>query len=89
MLAKCLGSPLWLYVGLSTSLDTLCAQAYGSGNKALVGLHLQRMIWFLGLVSVPIVTSWYFAEPILNALIPEPELAVLSGRYLRILTIGA
>ncbi|PWW76510.1 MATE efflux family protein [Tuber magnatum] len=78
-----------VYQGLSTSLDTLCAQAYGSGNKTLVGLHLQRMIWFLGLVSVPIIAAWFFAEPILNAIIPEPELAVLSGRYLRILTIGA
>ncbi|PUU80183.1 mate-domain-containing protein [Tuber borchii] len=78
-----------VYQGLSTSLDTLCAQAYGSGNKTLVGLHLQRMIWFLGLVSVPIVTAWYFAEPILSVIIPEPELAILSGRYLRILTIGA
>ncbi|CAZ80746.1 unnamed protein product [Tuber melanosporum] len=78
-----------VFQGLSTSLDTLCAQAYGSGNKALVGLHLQRMIWFLGLVSVPIITAWCFAEPILHAMVPEPELAVLSGRYLRILTIGA
>ncbi|RPB04218.1 MATE efflux family protein [Choiromyces venosus 120613-1] len=75
-----------VFQGLSTALDTLCAQAYGSGNKTLVGLHLQRMIWFLGLVSVPIITTWYFAEPILNAVIPEPELAVLSGRYLRIFT---
>jgi len=89
MFAKCLGSPLCLYIGLSTSLDTLCAQAYGSGNKTLVGLHLQRMVWFLGLVSVPVVAAWYFAEPILNAIIPEPELAALSGTYLRILTIGA
>lgn len=89
MFAKYPGSPLCLCVGLSTSLDTLCAQAYGSGNKTLVGLHLQRMIWFLGLVSVPIVTVWYFAEPILSVIIPEPELAILSGRYLRILAIGA
>ncbi|KAG0642093.1 mate-domain-containing protein [Tuber brumale] len=78
-----------IFQGLSTSLDTLCAQAYGSGNKALVGLHLQRMIWFLGLVSIPIITAWYFAEPIIYAMVPKPELAVLSGRYLRILTIGA
>ncbi|CUS15812.1 unnamed protein product [Tuber aestivum] len=78
-----------VYQGLSTSLDTLCAQAYGSGSKTLVGLHLQRMILFLGLVSFPIITAWCFAEPILNAIVPEPELAILSGRYLRILTIGA
>lgn len=33
-----------VYQGLATSLDTLCAQAYGSGNKQLVGLQTQRMV---------------------------------------------
>ncbi|KAL8718165.1 MAG: hypothetical protein Q9225_004660, partial [Loekoesia sp. 1 TL-2023] len=33
-----------VYQGLATSLDTLCAQAYGSGNKKLVGLQTQRMV---------------------------------------------
>lgn len=28
-----------IYQGLATSLDTLCAQAYGSGNRKLVGLQ--------------------------------------------------
>lgn len=36
-----------IYQGLATSLDTLCAQAYGSGRKKLVGLQMQRMIYFL------------------------------------------
>ena len=35
------------FQGLATSLDTLCAQAYGSGHKHLVGLQVQRMIYFL------------------------------------------
>ena len=33
-----------VYQGLATSLDTLCAQAYGSGQKKLVGLQTQRMV---------------------------------------------
>ncbi len=33
-----------IYQGLATSLDTLCAQAYGSGRKKLVGLQTQRMV---------------------------------------------
>lgn len=33
-----------VYQGLATSLDTLCAQAYGSGQKTLVGLHTQKMV---------------------------------------------
>jgi multidrug resistance protein, MATE family len=41
-----------VYNGLATSLDTLCAQAYGSGRKTLVGLQTQRMVGRLHL-AVP------------------------------------
>lgn len=75
--------------GFSTALDTLCAQAYGAGNKGLVGLHLQRMILFLMTVTVPIVALWVFSEPLLNLMIPDPELARWTALYLRILAIGA
>ncbi|KAA8914612.1 mate-domain-containing protein [Sphaerosporella brunnea] len=77
-----------IYQGLTTALDTLCSQAYGAGNKTLVGLHLQRMIFFLMVVSVPIVLLWEFSEPILNALVPEPELVAFASLYLRILALG-
>jgi hypothetical protein len=33
-----------VYSGLATSLDTLCAQAYGSGKRKLVGLQMLRMV---------------------------------------------
>lgn len=35
-----------VFQGLATSLDTLCAQAYGSGRKKLVGLQTQRMVGY-------------------------------------------
>ncbi|KAK3721328.1 hypothetical protein LTR37_003204 [Vermiconidia calcicola] len=78
-----------IYHGLATSLDTLCAQAYGSGNKKLVGLNLQRMVFFLWAVTVPIAVVWYFAADILTLLVPEKEIAVLAGKYLRVLILGA
>lgn len=78
-----------IYQGLATSLDTLCAQAYGSGNKRLVGLQLQRMLWFLWLITIPIGLVWFFAEPILLLIIPERRSAELAGLYLKILLIGA
>ena len=40
-----------VYQGLATSLDTLCPQAYGSGQKKLVGLQTQRMVGLL--ITVP------------------------------------
>ncbi|GAB7362211.1 hypothetical protein MBLNU230_g2236t1 [Neophaeotheca triangularis] len=78
-----------VYQGLSTSLDTLCAQAYGSGNKKLVGLQLQRMVYFLWLVTIPIATIWFFGGTILGAIVPEQEVAEKAGQYLKVLILGA
>ncbi|KAK4183395.1 mate-domain-containing protein [Podospora australis] len=74
--------------GLSTCLDTLCAQAFGSGHKRLVGLQLQRMTILLWILLVPIATLWWFSGPILTKIIPETETAELAGMYLRVLILG-
>ena len=78
-----------IYQGLATSLDTLCAQAYGSGRKKLVGLQTQRMVYFLWAITVPIGAIWLCAEPILMRIVPEKDVAILAGQYLRIILIGA
>jgi MATE family multidrug resistance protein len=78
-----------IYQGLATSLDTLCAQAYGSGRKHLVGLQFQRMVLFLWALTVPIGIVWLFAEKILELIVPEKESAQFAGLYLRILLAGA
>jgi multidrug resistance protein, MATE family len=74
-----------VFEGLATSLDTLCAQAYGNGRKEQVGLHLQRMVLLMFLLMIPIGAVWICSGWILAALVPERDLAMLAGRYLRIL----
>ena len=78
-----------VYQGLATSLDTLCAQAYGSGRKKLVGLQTQRMVYFLWSITIPIAIIWLCADLILIKIVPEKDVAVLAGRYLKIVLIGA
>lgn len=78
-----------VYQGLATSLDTLCAQAYGSGRKKLVGLQTQRMVYFLWMITIPIGIIWLCAENILMKIVPEKDVAILAGRYLKIVLIGA
>ena len=78
-----------IYQGLATSLDTLCAQAYGSGRKKLVGLQTQRMVCFLWAITIPIGIIWVCADLILLKIVPEKDIAVLAGRYLKIVLIGA
>jgi len=76
------------FQGLATSLDTLCSQAYGSGHKHLVGVQLQRMVYFLWALSLPVAVLFFFAGDILRLIIPEPESAHLAGLYLRIVICG-
>jgi len=78
-----------VYHGLATSLDTLCAQAYGSGRKKLVGLQLQRMVFFLWAITIPIAAIWLAGGRILAAIVPEKETAELAGLYLKVLIFGA
>lgn len=78
-----------IYQGLATSLDTLCAQAYGQGRKKLVGLQFQRMVWFLWALTIPIGIIWLSAEKLLELMVPEKESAELAGLYLRVLLCGA
>ncbi|KAM5349769.1 hypothetical protein ACJ41O_006274 [Fusarium nematophilum] len=74
--------------GLATCLDTLCAQAYGSGHKHLVGLQAQRMTWLLWLLMIPIAIIWWFSEPILAALVGRGRTVTLAALYLRVLIVG-
>ena len=77
------------FQGLTTALDTLCAQAYGSGHKHIVGLQVQRMSGFLTLLSIPIGILWWFASDILILMLPEEAESVeLAGLYMRIMIVG-
>ena len=78
-----------VYEGLATSLDTLCAQAYGAGRLDLVGLHVQRMVCLLLLVTIPIGALWIFSPQLLAPLVPEHDLAHMAGNFLRVLLLGA
>ncbi|KAJ5249794.1 hypothetical protein N7489_000204 [Penicillium chrysogenum] len=77
-----------VYSGLATSLDTLCAQAYGSGKRKLVGLQMLRMVYFLWTITIPIMILWYFSEHILAKIVPEKEVAQMAGLYLKIALLG-
>lgn len=77
--------------GISTCLDTLCAQAYGRHDYNMVGVHFARCTYLLLLVYVPVALLWIFgSEPILMALVGDndPELCALAARYLKVVSMG-
>lgn len=78
-----------LFQGTSTSLDTLCAQAFGRKDYRLVGLHFLRCTIFLLLLYIPVAIIWIFlSEPILSLLVEDKELIGLASQYLSVLSIG-
>lgn len=77
--------------GVSTCLDTLCAQAFGRKDYNSVGIHFVRCNILLLLCCVPMITLWVFgAKPILTAVVgaDQAELCELAARYLRTLSMG-
>eukprot|EP00913_Durusdinium_trenchii_P034060 g31880.t1 len=47
----------------SRVVSTFCGQAYGAGNKALVGIWLQVSYVVLGCVMVPVAVCWLLTGP--------------------------
>lgn len=77
--------------GISTCLDTLCAQSYGQKDYKRVGLHFMRCNYLLLLLFIPIFSLWYFgSKPILLSIIGEDqeELCTLASNYLKVLGLG-
>lgn len=68
-------------------LYKLAAQAYGAGDKYLVGVHLQRMVCFISLISMPLAVIWWNAEVFLTLVLPHGEVATLASLYMRIMTL--
>ncbi|KAI1440785.1 MATE efflux family protein [Annulohypoxylon stygium] len=74
--------------GMATALDTLCAQAYGSGNLPGVGLHVQKMLLLMTLAVIPIGAFWICSPWVLSLFVRQQHLAVMAGSFLRVSLIG-
>ncbi|KAI2469791.1 MATE efflux family protein [Annulohypoxylon bovei var. microspora] len=74
--------------GMATALDTLCAQAYGSGNLSGVGLHVQKMLLLMALAIIPIGVFWICSPWVLSLFVRQHHLAEMAGSFLRVSLIG-
>ncbi|CAH6720816.1 ethionine resistance-conferring protein 1 [[Candida] jaroonii] len=80
---------LAVYQGMSTSLDSFCSQAFGSGDFFNVGVYFQRCSLMIFVVTIfPLSFIWWFAADILTPMIGDRELAELTQLYLRVITLG-
>lgn len=77
-----------VFEGMATALDTLCAQAYGSGNLKGVGLHVQRMILLMGAFGILVAAFWIASPWLLPFVLKQENIAILAGRFMQITLIG-
>ncbi|PNT77640.1 hypothetical protein BRADI_1g66270v3 [Brachypodium distachyon] len=71
---------------MSSSLDTLCGQAFGAKQYHLLGMYKQRAVLVLTLVSVVVAVIWAYTCQILLFFRLDPEIAMGAGSYIRWLT---
>lgn len=73
-----------LLIGMTSSVETLASQHNGAKNYREVGLVLQRSIFILSLMLIPIAVMWLYTEDIFLALGTDRGICVVMGRYLKI-----
>ncbi|KAG8657570.1 protein DETOXIFICATION 16 [Manihot esculenta] len=69
--------------GTGSALETFCGQAYGAKQYHMLGIHLQRAVIVLLLVSVLLAFVWANAGEILLFFRQDPEIAHEAGQYAR------
>lgn len=77
--------------GISTCLDTLCAQSYGKKDYNTVGLHFMRCNYLLMIFLVPMFILWFFfSKMVLISIIgsDQQELCILASKYLQVISFG-
>lgn len=79
--------------GISTCLDTLCAQSFGKKDYNSVGVHFIRCTYLLLILFIPMAGLWVFGSyPLLIKIIgndgENEKMCQLASQYLRILSIG-
>lgn len=68
---------------MGSALDTFCGQSFGAKQYHMLGIHKQRAMLVLLLVSVPLAVVWYNTGHILAFLGQDPEISAEAGLYAR------
>jgi MATE family multidrug resistance protein len=72
---------LGFLLGMGSALETLCGQAFGAGQVAMLGVYLQRS-WIILLASSVLMAPFFvFAEPLLLLIGQDPDVARESARF--------
>ncbi|XVF50532.1 hypothetical protein PTKIN_Ptkin04bG0108800 [Pterospermum kingtungense] len=70
-----------LLLGMATALDTLCGQSYGAKQYSMMGIHMQRAMLILVIVSIPLAIIWVNTTPILLVFGQDHDISEKAGEY--------
>ncbi|KAJ6765019.1 PROTEIN DETOXIFICATION [Salix koriyanagi] len=68
-----------LLMGMASALDTFCGQSYGARQFHMLGIHMQRAMFVLSLVSIPLAIIWANTRSILIACGQQKDIAEEAG----------
>ncbi|KAL2631995.1 hypothetical protein R1flu_016681 [Riccia fluitans] len=74
-----------IMMGMACAVETLCGQAYGAKEYRLTGIFLQRAVFVLTLVGIPISIVWWNMAPILKLMGQDPAISDVAQEYSRYL----
>ena len=66
---------------MGSALDTFCGQSFGAKQYHMLGVHKQRAMVVLLLVSIPVAFIWNNTGHILASLGQDPEISAEAGLY--------
>ncbi|XP_047056148.1 protein DETOXIFICATION 35-like isoform X2 [Lolium rigidum] len=72
---------LGFLLGMGSALETLCGQAFGAGQVAMLGVYLQRSWIVLTAAALLMVPFFVFAEPLLLAIGQDAAVAHEAARF--------
>lgn len=70
-------------MGTASALDTLCGQSFGAKMFGMLGIQMQRAMFVLTLLSVPLSIIWFNTEHLLLFVGQDKSIATLAGSYAR------
>ncbi|XP_010279420.1 PREDICTED: protein DETOXIFICATION 16-like isoform X2 [Nelumbo nucifera] len=71
-----------LLLGMGSALETLCGQAYGAKQYHMLGVHTQRAMLILLVISIPLAFIWSYTSHILITLGQDVEIAIEAGKFI-------
>lgn len=77
-----------LQAGMASALYTLCGQSYGAEQYHMVGIHTQRAMFVLLLLTIPLAFIVSNTTSILISVGKNADIAVEAGQYAQFLIPG-